>query len=370
MKTFVYRLYPSKAQRKLLESTLETCRRFYNDCLSERQAVYELEERTLGKTEQLRRVKTHKEKNSHAENIHSHILQVVVQDLQKAFDAFYRRVKSGETPGYPRYKGEHRFRSFGLKEYGNGFRMDGRRLRISGIGRIGVRWHRPIEGKIKTLRVTRKANRWYAAFACEVEPKPCPLPVETEVGLDAGVYALYTLSNGECVENPRWYQTEQEKLARQQQVVSRRKRGGSNRRKAIRILARTHHRVANQRKDFLHKLSHSLVQRFGKIACEDLNIAKMAGKTVLDAGWGFFKQCLSYKAENAGRTVVFVNPAYTSQDCCECGSRQEMPLSQRWYSCGCGNARDRDENAALNILQAGRACWVRGSPLPQEAAGL
>jgi putative transposase len=371
MKTFRYRLYPSKAQRKCLESTLETARCFYNDCLGERKAVYELEHRTITEYEQASRVKIHKANNPYAQNVHTHILRTVVSDIQKAFDGFFRRVKAGETPGYPRFKGANRFHSFGFRECGNGFKIDGRRLRISGVGRVGVRWHRPVEGRIKTLRVVRKSNRWYACFACEVEQKPFPPAVEAEVGIDAGVCSLFTLSNGEHIENPRWYCAEQAELAKRQQVVSRRKLGGSNRRKAVRSLRRCAERVANRRKDFLHKLSRSLLTRFERIAVEDLNLAKLAGKTSLDGGWGFFGQCLSYKAENAGRTVVFVNPAYTSQDCCVCKARQAMLTEKRWYACAhCGNSRDRDENAAINILQAGRACWVRGSPLPQEAAGL
>ena len=167
-KVFRYRLYPTHSQRQRLQSTLETCRRFYNDCLGERKAAYETEGRTIRKVEQLRRVKVHKTNNPFAVGVHSHILQVVVADLDKAFQAFFRRVRSGETPGYPRFKGRNRFRSFGFKEEGNGFKIDGRRLRLSGMGRVAVRWHREVQGEIKTLRLCCKAGKWYAAFSCEV----------------------------------------------------------------------------------------------------------------------------------------------------------------------------------------------------------
>ena len=377
LKVFRYRLYPTTAQRERLEATLETCRRFYNDCLGERKAVYETEGRTVGKVEQLRRVKVHKVNNPFAADVHSHILQVVVADLQKAFDAFFRRVQAGETPGYPRFKGVSRFRSFGLKEHGNGFKIDGRRLKLSGIGRIAVRWHRGIEGgKIKTVRICKKAGKWYAAFSCEVEAQPLR-PVDTEVGIDAGLSSLFVLSSGEHVENPRWYRESQRKLRVLQRAAARKKRGGANRHKAVAVLARFTEHVANQRKDFLNKLASTLVCCFGRIAVEDLSIGRMAkgrfAKSILDAGWGYFRQRLQSKAENAGRTVALVDPAYTTQDCCQCGHRQKLSLRERWYSCSCGNSRHRDENAALNVLSAGRAVWASTSAVAgvaQEAAGL
>jgi putative transposase len=159
LKSYKYRLYPSKAQVLLLDQTLETCRRWYNACLAERKEAYGAEKRTVGKYEQLRNVKELKQSNPYAANVHSHILQVVVQDLDKAFQAFFRRVKAGEMPGYPRFKGKNRFDSFGLKEYGNGFKLEGRRLRLSRIGRLRIRWHRPIEGTIKTVRICRQAGK-------------------------------------------------------------------------------------------------------------------------------------------------------------------------------------------------------------------
>ena len=140
LKAMVYRLYPSKSQQRGLDQTLETCRRWYNCCLAERKEAYEREQRTIGKYEQLRQVKTYKATNPYAGPVHSHVLQTVVQDLDKAFQAFFRRVKAGDEPGYPRFKGKHRFKSFGFKEYGNGFKVDGRRLKIAGVGRVAVRW--------------------------------------------------------------------------------------------------------------------------------------------------------------------------------------------------------------------------------------
>jgi putative transposase len=381
-KAFRYRLYPSRTQERLLSQTLETCRRWYNTCLDERKTAWETEKRSIGKYAQLRKVKGLKDTNPYAAPIHSHILQVVVQDLDKAFNAFFRRVQAGETPGYPRFKSRDRFHGFGLKEYGNGFKLDGRRLKVSGVGRIPVRWHRPIEGAVKTVRLLHKAGQWYAAFGCEVGASPLP-PTGDEVGIDVGVHHLAALSNGQAVENPQWYQAEQARLRVLQRRVSRRKLGGSNRRKAVAVLQRQHEHIANRRSDFLKKLAHDLVVRYDRIALEDLQVGNMVrnrhlAKSILDAGWSYLKQLIAHKAEGAGRVVYLVAAAYTSKTCSHCGTVFEnLSLADRWVSCSCGLSLDRDVNAALNILhRAGQARWGETWPVlatacvPQEATPL
>jgi putative transposase len=371
VKAFVYRLYPSKAQETLLEETRETCCRFYNDCLAERKQAYESEGRTVSRNEQLRYVKERKRTNPYAAKVHSHILQVVAVDLDRAFAAFFRRVKAGEAPGYPRFKGKRRFDSFGLKEYGNGFRVDGRRLKVSGIGRIPVRWHRPIEGEIKTVRIIKKADGWYACFSCEVEPRPLP-ETGAAVGIDVGVASLITTSEGEKTPHPGWYRAEQAKLRVLQRAVARKKKGGQNRRKAVVALSRRHQRIRNRRQNFLNNLAHELIQGYDVIGLEDLRIRNMVrnrhlSMSILDAGWGYLVSHLTHKAAEAGREVVLVNPANTSRTCSGCGAIFEhLTLSVRHVTCSCGVSLDRDHNAAINILNAalilldrlGRSRWA------------
>jgi putative transposase len=402
-KTFQYRLYPSPSQERALEATLETCRCFYNSLLAERKDAYQQEGRSVTKTEQLRRVKEEKASNPEA-FIHSHVLQLVVADVEKAFAAFFRRVLAGEKPGYPRFKGYGRFASFGLKEVGNGFKVDGRRLKVSGIGRIGVRWHRPIEGTIKTVRITRKADGWYASFAVETEVSPIPetetMPGEAPgacsagaegvagarqeqvVGVDVGIASLLTTSNGEHVQNPNWYRAQERKLRVASRRVCRRKKGGRNRRKAVRRLAKVHQRTHNRRKDFLNKVVHGLLMRYDAIAIEDLSVRNMVrnphlSKSILDAGWGYLVSHLVFKAACAGKQVELVNPAYTSKTCSCCGEPFcEFTLAVRWVRCPCGLSMDRDENAAQNILNRSRFGQNRSaSSLPlgglaEEAVGL
>jgi putative transposase len=381
LKTFKYRLYPSRPQIRLLEQTLETCRRWYNTCLAERQDAWEKEHRSIGKYAQLAKVKEFRRENLFAAQVHSHILQVTTTDLDEAFQAFFRRVNAGEKPGYPRFRGKGRFASFGLKELGNGFKLDGRRLRVSGIGRLAVRWHRPLEGKIKTLRLVRQADGWYACFACEVEPQPLPA-TNAEVGLDVGLHRLLTTSDGEEIENPRWYRKEQQHLRVLQRRMSRRTKLGRNWYAAVRAVQQQHQHIANRRKDFLNQLVHDLVSRYDRIAIEDLRISNMVrnhhlSKSILDAGWGHFRQQLVSKAEYAGKLVVGVPPAYTSQTCSKCGHRLEaLTLADRWVECECGLSLDRDHNAALNLLALGRSAWgatwavVATPSVPQEAAAL
>ena len=363
IKTFQYRLYPTSSQRKTMESTIETCRRLYNDCLAERKEAYEERKDNVGKFAQLRKVKILKDTSPYAEKIHSHILQVTVADLDKAFQAFFRRVKAGEKAGYPRFKGQGRFDSFGFKEYGNGFKVDGRRLKLSGVGRVAIRWHRPLEGEVKTLRISRKAGKWFASFSCEVDENPLPATGRA-IGIDVGINSLIATSDGELVENPKWCRDGQAKLRVLQRTVSRRRKGGNNRRKAVHALQVHHEHISNQRKDFLNKLANDLVVNNDLIAIEDLQIQNMVkshclSKSIMDGGWGYFAKRLSDKAVEAGREVVRVNPAYTSKSCSGCGTIfGDLDLSVRWIDCDCGVSMNRDVNAAINISK--KALQKRG----------
>ncbi len=374
------RLYPSKTQAEGLAATLDVCRSFYNALLDERKVGYD-NGHSVTKTEQLRRVKELKAFGLPL-YVHSHVLQVVAADLDKAFQNFFRRVKAGEAPGYPRYKGRDQFDSFGLKELGNGFRLDGRRLEISGIGRIAVRWHRGILGTIKTVRVTRKANKWYACFVCECETEALP-STGRAIGIDVGISHLLATSDGEFVENPRWYRAAQKDLRRVQRSVARKKKGGRNRRKTVLQLQRHHERVKNRRQDFLNKVAHGLICRYDALALEDLRIKNMVrnrhlSKSILDTGWNYLTQRLRAKAESAERVVEFVPAAYTSKTCSACGAVFEtLTLSDRWVSCACGLSLDRDHNAAKNILcrsRLGNSLWAStqgtGLSVAQEAIAL
>lgn len=357
---------------------LNVCRHFYNMCLEERKLAYEVEKRRVKKSEQEKQAIRYRATFPQSQIVFSQTLQTVADDLDKAFQAFFRRAKAGEKPGYPRFKGRNRFHSFAFKQFGVGAKLDGRRLKLFGIGRVRVRWHREIVGKIKTVRIIYKAGRWYACFTCEVEDKP-PLPkTGRDIGIDVNVENLLTTSDGERVENPKFYAEGQAKLRTLQRSLVRKKKDGKNRRKALLQVQRQHEHVKNQRRDFAHKLSFRLVKNCDRIALEDLRIQNMVrnhplSKSILDAGWGLFKQLLTSKAVDAGREVVFVDPAYTSKCCSNCGAIFEhLTLSDRWVNCACGLSLARDHNAAINILN--KAGWdapvvTNVVPLPLSSGG-
>ena len=242
-----------------------------------------------------------------------------------------------------------------------GAKRDGRRLKLFGIGRVSVRWHReiPTDGTIKTCRIKYQAGQWFVSFAVELPDQPELSKTGRFIGLDMGISALITTSEGEKIENPNYYRAGQKKLRVLSRALARKRRGGKNQRKALKRVQRQHMHVANQRGDYLHKLSTKLVQTCDGVALEDLATRNMVknphlSKSILDSGWTIFKQYLLYKAGSAGREIRFVNPAYTSQTCPQCRAIEKIDLSVRWIDCPCGLSLDRDHRAALNILmQAG-----------------
>lgn len=294
-------------------------------------------------------------------------IQQTLRRLDKAFQSFFRRVRAGQTPGYPRFKSRKRWKSV-VYVFGNGATFSKGRLRIQNVGKVKVKWHRPIpaNAEVKTVVLKRVGNKWYAIFQLEL---PDPEPAEhcgPVVGIDLGLTAFVALSDGKCVEAPRYFRKAQRKLRRQQRRVSRRKRGSSRQRRAVRQVAKTYEHIANQRRDFQHKLSHSLVNEFSLIAVEDLNIKGLAksmlSKSIHDAGWSAFLRMLAYKAEGAGSQLVSVDPRFTSQACSRCGCIVRKDLSVRVHDCPeCGLILDRDVNAAINILN--RALYKLGPSL-------
>jgi putative transposase len=351
---------------------LDVSRHVYNMALEERKLAWELEEKSVGKREGYVLAKQYKKTFPQSKTVHSHVLQVAIEDLDKAYQSLFRRVKAGEEPGYPRFKSYKRWHSIGFKQYGNGFKVDGRRLKVSGVGRIKVRWHRPYQGEIKTCRIIRKAGRWYVSLMCEV-PEAVPLPkTGCVVGMDMGINALITTSEGEQIHNPRWYREAQAELRRKQRRLQRAQKGSNQRKKKLLDVQRQHEHVKNQREDFFDKLVYDLVQTYDVLVIEDLKIKNMVknrhlSKSILDAGWGYFRQRLIDKAADAGREVVLVDPAYTSKSCSNCGAIFEgLTLAHRWVECECGLSLDRDHNAALNVLKrAGRVREPERSGLPQ-----
>lgn len=358
-KTFKYRIYPTKSQSSKLSVILEECRWLYNKMLEERKHIWETQQTSPGLYDQHARLPELKVVHPALTAVHSQVLQNVCLRLDLAFKAFFRRVKIGETPGFPRFKSFGRYDSFTFPQAPSGCQLRGGKLVISKVGPIKLVLHRPVVGVVKTVTIRRTSTgKWFAFLSCEFTPTHLPTNDE-QSGIDVGITTFATLSNGERIENPRFFRREEKALAKAQQKLSQIAKGSEEYRRCRGVVARIHERIANCRHDFAHQQSRKLVNRFGLIAVEDLSVNRMGrdpkfSKSIYDAAWSLFFACLSFKAEEAGRTMVAVNPAYTSQDCSRCGTRQLMPLVKRVYCCpSCGLILDRDHNAALNILAVG-----------------
>ena len=340
-----------------MEQTLEICRWVYNETLAMRKSAWEQEQRSISYYESKRQIPLWKKEHPELSGVYSQVLQDVSMRVDLAFKAFFRRVKAGENPGYPRFKGRGRYDSFTYPQYG--FKLDGDRLHLSKIGDVKVVLHRPVEGTIKTLTIRRSSTgKWYACFSVEYDPSPLPQK-ETTVGIDVGLESFATLSNGEKIENPRFFRTDEKALAKAQRKLSKAGKGTPERKKARKIVAHIHERIANRRLNFAHQNSRKVVNRFGTIVFEELNITTMQknhhlAKSIADVAWNLFISITEGKAEEAGSHVIRVNPRNTSQMCSRCGMIVAKTLSDRIHSCPhCGLVMDRDQNAAINIMRLG-----------------
>jgi putative transposase len=304
-------------------------------------------------------------------------LQDVLHRLDKAFAAFFRRLQAGERPGYPRFQGKDRYNSFTYPQVGahGGAALDSGVLTLAKIGRLRLRLHRPIEGTPKTVTISREADGWYACISCaDVPTRPLPL-TGRETGIDVGLKVFLITADGDPIDNPRYYRKAERALRKAQRRVARRKKGSHRRRKAVALLKRHHQQVQRQRSYLHHKTALDLLKQYDVVYLEDLQVRNMVrnhhlAKSISDAGWAAFRTILDGKAVYAGRRVVAVPAAYTSQDCSgmlpdgsRCTQRVVKSLSVRTHVCpSCGLVLDRDENAALNILRAGQArqapTWV------------
>jgi putative transposase len=335
--SYRFRLYPSKRTEKVLLQQLDLCRWLYNRLLEELNKTKAEGRRLSQRDAQALIVKLETEKPE-LEQVYSKVLQMVNYQLWSNVRALSALKKNGRKIGRLRFKGQW-FKTLNYNQ--SGFRLEGKKLFLSKVGAVNIKLHRPIEGKIKGVFVKRElSGKWFAVFQCENRAAYLEKN-EKAIGLDVGVKHFLSDSDGRQVENPKFYKCSLERVRRAHRTMSRKRKGSKNRAKAGVKLAIAYEKVVNQRDDFLHKLSRFYINNYDVICVEDLNIKGMirnhnlAGR-ILDASWGKFLQMLSYKAANAGRMLVKVNPRGTSKE----------------YKHG---ELDRDYNAALNILERGLA---------------
>jgi putative transposase len=352
--TYKYRIFPTGPQAVFLNGQLREACDLYNCALEERVGAWKTCRRSITYYDQQNQLPAMRADGC-LTLVNAQCAQDVLHRVEKTFTAFFARCKRGEIPGFPRYRSARRYDSITFPQHPTGCRLLANgSIRVHGTGHIKVKLHRPVEGTIKTSTIKREAGRWFVCFSVERAGQPLPASDRT-TGIDVGLNSFTVLANGAEIENPRHYRNAEARLRRCQRKVARRKKGGNRRRKAVRLLQRANVHVRNQRADFQHKLSRQLVNEYGTIAVEDLNVKGLAGgmlaKSVHDAGWSMFLRMILYKAESAGRRVIQVDPSGTSQTCL-CGQHVAKTLADRWHDCpACGLSASRDHVSAQVILQ-------------------
>jgi len=366
IRTYKYRLYTNKSQREALDFILWQQRILYNAALEQRKTVYEETGKGISYVEQWAHFRDERRANPDTFGlVNATSLQQLLRRVDKAYQAFFRRLKAGETPGYPRFKGRNRFHSMAFK-HGDGVKLyqnerGQTRLRIQNVGDVKVKFHRqlPSGSQIKHVVVKRSMGNWYVTLMVEFDAPRLLEPTGEAVGIDMGLKSLLALSDGTLIDNPRWLRVSQKRLRVLNRKLARQKKGGTNWRKTAYQLARLHSKIASQRRDFWHKTTRQLVNHYDLICIENLTLGFMTANRHLalsahDAALGEFRSLLAYKAEEAGKQVLPVSPQYTSQICSECGTIVAKSLSVRTHRCNeCGLELDRDVNAARNILTLG-----------------
>ncbi|MFF2432608.1 RNA-guided endonuclease InsQ/TnpB family protein [Streptomyces mirabilis] len=389
IRAYKFLLYPTMRQTQALGEMLRDHCSLYNGALEERRSAYRHASRTTVRygrqSGQLKDIRAFDPERQGRWSFSSQ--QATLRRLDKAFAAFFRRIKSGEAPGYPRFRGVRRFDTVDFPKDGDGCRWDSTphdpqtRVRFQGVGHVKVKQHRPVAGKVKTVSVKREGRRWYVILTADQAP-PEPLPATgAVVGIDLGIASFLTTSDGRHVDNPRHRRNAAKKLEAAQQALARSKRGSKRRRKAVERVATLHRKVRRQRLDHAHKTALGLVRDNDLIAHEDLKIRNMSkapeprpngdgtyapngaaakaglNRSIADAGWGVFLAILAAKAEGAGREVIAVDPRNTSRTCPDCGhvAKENRPTQEKFHCQACGHTAHADVVGASNVLRAGLA---------------
>lgn len=381
MRNYKFRIYPNKTAQKILGDIFYGHRCLYNKALEQRITAWKETELSLTAFDQNKSLNQVRKTKFPQVNCTS--FQQTMRRLDIAFQAFYRKTKKHrpcEKPGFPRFKPETRFNSIVFRN-NDGARIKSSKLVITNCPPIRVKWHRDIPEDvvvIKQIRILRKGTKWFVCVALEGNFTSQHRKTRSVIGIDLGITHLATTSDGVFYDSPKFYIKSQKRLRVLQRSVARKKKGSKSRGIAVQHLAKLHEHIANQRADFLHKLTFNLAQNHDAIVLEDLTLAFMnrnryLAKSSLDVAMGTFTQMLEYKAESAGVQVVKVDPKFTSQVCSSCGQIVKKSLATRTHKCDCGLVLDRDVNAAKNILQRGASLlgsitWAEVGPcVPPQA---
>ncbi len=361
LKAYQYRLYPTKAQISTLNRTFDLCRKVYNNTLALRRDAWNYDQKSLTFFDTTKYLIIWKQEFPKLYTVNAQVLQNVQVRVDLAFKAFFQRVKkSGDNAGYPRFKSFGRYDSITYPQAGFSLNIQNQTITASKIGKIKAVIHRPCEGNMKTMTIRKtRTNKWYASFAVERNKSIREHIGNESTGIDLGLTTFAMLSNGETIENPRFFKTDERALAKAQHRMSKEVKGSHEHKIRRLVVSKIHERISNRRKNFVHQESRKLIDRFKIIVFENLNIKDMQQtsyltKGITDASWGMMVRTTQSKAEEAGSKVVLVDPKNTTQFCSRCGQYVRKELSDRIHSCSsCGLVMNRDQNAAINILRLG-----------------
>jgi len=361
-RSYKYRLYPNKSQAKLLEATLNICSNLYNDLLAIKRDNWKEENISVSKYDLDKTITSMKSQNEDLKSVHSQVLQNISERVDLSYQSFFRRLKSGGNPGYPRFKKFGRYKSFTFPQAGYKI-IDDSVLKISKIGLIKIKLHRPIPSKPKRLHIKRSScGKWWAIFVCEVCPPDDRFISSDKIyGFDLGLSSILTRSDGKIYRRKRFYKQDAKDICRLQRKCER---NNYNDKSKV-SLAKAYSRSNSRRNDYLHKLSIDLVRENQVMVFEDIEAKslmkgnlKSINKSLKDASWGKLIRNIQYKAEEAGRSVILVDPRNTSKECSSCGRIKNKKLQERTHDCECGISLSRDHNAAINILRRGLSSLV------------
>ena len=352
IRTYKCRLLPRKAQHARLRAALDHTRELYNAALEERIGAYRKVGKGISYYDQCRGL-TELRSDAVFVDFPVTLQRWPLKKLDLAFKAFFRRIKAGEKPGFPRFKGRRWFKTFGFTDSNNGWRVDGNRLHVKGIGRVRLHLHRPLPSDPVSCVIKRDNKGWAAHLDFEVPVEPLPV-TGREVGIDMGLTNFVALSTGETIPSIRPARRAQKELRRRQRALTRCMRGSNRRRKVKARVARLHEHIVEARRTFHYQVAARLVRGYDLIAIENLNVKPLSqsrlARDVNDAAWSSFIALLAEKAEKAARELVKVDAHHTSQTCPECGNVERKALSERIHRCACGCVGDRDVIAARVIL--------------------
>lgn len=357
IRNFKYRLFTNANQDRELAIMLESHRRLYNAALDGKMLCWDTAKANWSFYEQSRWFTIQRKTNAHWQRMNFSSAEYTLHKLDRAYTAFFAGVKKRCVLGRPRFKGRDRFNSFAFKVAGKGggCKLIDRKIRLQFVGTIRVRWHRELPaGRVKQATFIREGTKWFVCLAVEIAT-PEPTSNSAGVGIDVGLKSFVTTSDGDSLGDSCTLETQLPELRRRQRALSRCKRGSNRRQLVKRRVTQLHTKVRNTRRDLHHKVARSLVDRYGVIAAESLNVVGMLrnrrlARRISDAAWGGFIEILKGKAESAGAQVILVDAKNTSQQCSNCGEIVRKSLAVRVHRCKCGCVLDRDTNAAINVL--------------------